>query len=91
MHDQPKAASNAAEDQRDERAVLVHVIEVHPATLKLSDLIRELSDPEDASERDQIERAVRELVKSGLLFRAECGVLPTRAALRAYELLVEAA
>ena len=50
-------------------------------------LIPELSDPEDFSERDRIERAVRELVKAGLLFRSECGVLPTRAALRAYELL----
>lgn len=88
MHDQRKTYD---EDLRDERAVLVHVIEVHPATLKLSDLTRELSDPEDASGRDRIERAVRELRKGGLLFRAECGVLPTRAALRAYELLVEAA
>jgi hypothetical protein len=91
MHDQSKAADNAAEDQRDERAVLVHVVETHPTTLKLSDLIRELSDPEDFQERDRIERAVRELVKGGLLFRDECGVLPTRAALRAYELLDEAA
>jgi hypothetical protein len=88
MHDQ---SSPAGEDLRDERAVLVHVIEVHPATLKLSDLTRELGDPEDFSERDRIERAVRELAKGGLLFRAECGVLPTRAALRAYELLIEAA
>jgi hypothetical protein len=87
MHDQRKAASTDAEDQRDERAVYVHVVETHPATLKLSDLVRELGDPEEFSERDRIERAVRELVKSGLLFRCECGVLPTRAALRAYELL----
>ena len=83
--------SPADEDLRDERAVLVHVVEVHPATLKLSDLTRELGDPEDFTERDRIERAVRELTKGGLLFRAECGVLPTRAALRAYELLIEAA
>lgn len=88
MHHQ---SSPAGEDLRDERAVLVHVIEVHPTTLKLSDLTRELSEPEDLSERDRIERAVRELTKGGLLFRAECGVLPTRAALRAYELLIEAA
>lgn len=91
MHDQSKPATTAAEDLQDERAVLVHVVEVHPATLKLSDLTRELGDPEDFSEGDRIERAVRELAKGGLLFRAECGVLPTRAALRAYELLIEAA
>lgn len=91
MHDQPKAADNAAEDLRTERTALIHVVEVYPATLRLSDLIRELGEPDDFVKRDGVERAVRELVKSGLLFRAECGVLPTRAALRAYELLIEAA
>ena len=79
--------SPAAEDQRDERAVLMHVVECHPATLRLSDLIRDLSDPEEFSERDRIERAVGELVKGGLLFRCEGAVLPTRSALYAYELL----
>lgn len=91
MHDQRKAADNAAEDQTTERVVLTHVAEAYPATLRLSDVIRELGDPDDFSTRDGIERAVRELVKAGLLFRAECGVLPTRAALRAYELFIEAA
>lgn len=87
MHDQPKAAGPAAEDLRDERAILVHVLETHPATLRLSDLIRELGDPEDFSERDRVERAVRDLIKAGLLFRCEGVVLPTRAALHAYEVL----
>jgi hypothetical protein len=85
MHDQ---RTTNDEDLRDEKAIFVHVVETHPTTLKLSDLIRELGDPEEFSERDRIERAVRELVKGGLVFRCECGVLPTRAALRAYELLV---
>jgi hypothetical protein len=76
-----------AEDRRDERAVLIHVVEIHPTTLRLSDLIRDLSDPEEFSERDRIERAVRELVKGGLLFRCEGAVLPTRSALYAYDLL----
>jgi len=74
-------ADNAAEDRRDEGAVLRHVIAVHPATLRLSDLIRELSDSADFATRDRIERAVRELVKGGLLFRCEGAVLPTRQAL----------
>ena len=91
MHDQPKAASNAAEDRKDERAALSHVVESYPDTLRLSDLLRELGDPDDPTERDRIERAVRELVKAGLLFRCEGAVLPTRTALRAYELLIEAA
>jgi len=47
MHDQRKAASPDAEDQRDERAVYVHLVETHPANLTLSDLLRELSGPED--------------------------------------------
>jgi len=76
----------AREDQRDEAAVLMHVIDSHPVTLRLSDLIRDLSDPEDFGDRDRIERAVRELVKGGLLFRCEAAVLPTRQALYAHEL-----
>jgi hypothetical protein len=79
--------SPADEDRRDERAVLNHVVESHPTTLRLSDLIRDLSDAEDFAERDRIERAVRELVKGGLLFRCGGAVLPTRSALYAYQLL----
>ncbi|MDQ2631501.1 MAG: hypothetical protein M3Y75_11120 [Actinomycetota bacterium] len=86
MQDKAKSAGNAGEDQQVERAVLSHVIETHPATLRLSDLIRELGDPEDFSQRDGIERAVRELVQGGLLFRCEGAVLPTRAALYLNEL-----
>lgn len=62
MHDQPTAGSNPAEDLGTERTVLIHVVEVYPATLRLSDVIRELGDPDDFSTRDGIERAVRELV-----------------------------
>jgi hypothetical protein len=80
------AASNAAADRREEGAVLRHVIEVHPATLLISDLIRELGEPDDYAERDGIERAVRELVKGGLLFRCEGAVLPTRQTLYLCEL-----
>jgi len=91
MHDQPKAATTAAEDLRDERAILAHVIETFPETLRLSDLIREMGGSDDFRKRDGVERAVRELVMGGLLFRCESAVLPTRTALRAYELLADAA
>jgi hypothetical protein len=91
MHDQRKAVSNAAEDQQDERAILAHLVETFPQTLRLSDLIREMGGSEDFAKRDSIERAVRELVQGGLLFRCSGAVLPTRTALRAYELLVEVA
>ena len=85
------AASPAAEDLNTERAILVHVIETFPETLRLSDLIRELGGSEDFAKRDGVERAVRELVMGGLLFRCESVVLPTRTALRAYELIAGAA
>ncbi|HKF83218.1 MAG TPA: hypothetical protein VKB23_09700 [Solirubrobacterales bacterium] len=75
------AADNAAEDRREEGAVLRHVIEAHPSTLRISDVVRELGDTELYSQRDGIERAVRQLVKGGLLFRCEGAVLPTRQAL----------
>jgi DNA-binding HxlR family transcriptional regulator len=86
MQDKAKSAGTAGEDQKYEGAVLAHIIATHPTTLRLSDLLRELGDPEDFSERDAIERAVRELVKAGLLFRCEGAVLPTRAALYLSEL-----
>lgn len=80
-------AGNAAGDRRDEGAVLRHVIAVHPATLRLSDLIRELGEPDDFAKRDAVERAVRELVKGGLLFKCEGAVLPTRQTLYLWQTL----
>lgn len=81
MQDKAKSASPADEDRKYQQAVLMHVIAAHPATLRLSDLIREFGATEDFSERDAVERAVRDLVKGGLLFKCEGAVLPTRAAL----------
>jgi hypothetical protein len=89
MHDQPKAGSNPAEDLGTERVVLIHVVETFPTTLRLSDLIRELGNPDDFAKRDAIERAVRSLVNVGLLFRCEGAVLPTRQTAHAYELFNE--
>lgn len=86
MHDQRKAATTNDEDRRDERAVLTHVIEVFPTTLRLSDLVRELAPSDEFAERDRIERAVRNLVSVGLLFRSDGAILPTRQTAHAYEL-----
>ncbi|MDQ2631482.1 MAG: hypothetical protein M3Y75_11025 [Actinomycetota bacterium] len=85
----PEAESNAAEDRRDERRVLVHVVEMYPGHLRLADLIRELADQgkDEFAERDRIERAVRELIAGGLLFRCEAMILPTRAALKFAEVV----
>ena len=98
MHDQPIDAgdpdvqSNAAQDRHDQGIVLVHVVDAYPTQLRLSDLVRELTDDsEDFAERDRIERAVRDLVAVGLLFRCDGLVLPTRAALRFNEVLQDEA
>ena len=92
MHDKPKSGedqswSAAEKDRHDQRAVFIHVIAIYPTHLRLSDLIREVGGSEDFAERDGIERAVRDLIAVGLLFRCEGLVLPTRAALRSYEVL----
>lgn len=92
MQEQPKgaghaSATTAAEDDRDQRAVLIHVLEADPPLLTLADLIRELAaGDEEFTEQDRIERAVRELIALGLLHQSGDLVLSTRAAARFYEL-----
>jgi hypothetical protein len=86
MHDHRQPGSPDAEDWQVQIAVLHHVVACYPETLRLSDLIGDLGDPEDFAHRDRTERAVATLVKVGLLFEAEGdAVLPTRAAIRAFE------
>ncbi len=70
------------DDDLYEQAVLRRILAAQPTILRLCDLIREVGC------RDAVERAVRELVKVGLLHRqGEC-VLPTPAAVyvRGWEL-----
>ncbi|MGN6258900.1 MAG: hypothetical protein ACTHN3_14320 [Solirubrobacterales bacterium] len=92
MQDKPKgagyaSATTAAEDDRDQRAVLIHVLEEDSPPLTLTDLIRELAaGDEEFTEQDRIARAIRELIAVGLLHRSGDLVLPTRAAVRFYEL-----
>jgi hypothetical protein len=71
----------AEEDDVYEQAVLRHVLIAQPTVLRLCDLIREVR-PElgDSDPVDAVERAVRELVKVGLLHRQGKCVLPTPAA-----------
>jgi hypothetical protein len=88
MQDQRKPRSIEVEDEIDVRNVFTHLVSAQPHTLRFSDLILELGDPEEFSERDRIERAVGELVRAGLVFRCAEVVLPTRTALRAFELLM---
>lgn len=87
MHDKPigagrDRATTAAEDTRDQVAVLRHVLDLHPETLTLDEVMREMVgiSPEP-SEEDGIRRAVRDLVAVGLLHHEGRRVIPTRAAL----------
>lgn len=76
------------EDRAEESAVLQHVLALHPTAVTVEELVRELDPDRDSfSQRDAVERAVRDLAGAGLLHRSESLVLPTRAALRFDELL----
>lgn len=80
--DDERAATTAELDDRDQTAVLRHVLSLYPETLTLDELIREMvgfSSP-PSSERDAVERAVRDLAAVGLLHEEGSRVFPTRAA-----------
>jgi hypothetical protein len=86
----PKFLTTYDEDERDQRAVLRQVLFLHPASLTRSELARELTRAGqwEVLSEDAVKRAVRDLAGTGLL-HPPCEadrVLPTRAALRYYEL-----
>ncbi len=96
MHDKPSgdscesASTNADQDIQDQGVVLAQVLAIYPAQLRLLELVREITaGSSDFAERDQVERAVGDLVGVGLLFSCDGAVLPTRAALRFNEILGE--
>jgi hypothetical protein len=92
MQDKPKGASDerattAAEDDRDQLAVLHEVLVIYPEQMTLDELVRAMTlNASGFSERDRIERAVRELIAGGLLHRVDSLVLPMRAAVNFYAL-----
>jgi hypothetical protein len=79
--------TTAEEDAATESALLAQVLALHPATITVEELARELGGLGDPSHRDAIERSVRDLAAAGLLHYSEPFVLPTRAALRFEQLL----
>lgn len=93
MQDKAKGSETTAEIQlRQQGSVLGYIVTTYPHQIRMSELIRELTgDSGKTEDRLWIEDAVLELRSAGLLFRCEAMVLPTRAAIRAYEVLVEAA
>lgn len=82
-----RAQSNAVQDLRDQGVVLIHVLALHPAHLRASELVREVTaGSADFKDLDRFGRAVADLVAVGLLFESAELVLPTNAALRFNEI-----
>lgn len=91
MHDHPKGAGDGPaittydEDDREQAAILRQVL-VHPATLTMDELVREMTGggTRDFSDFDAVQRGVRELAGTGSLHRPgeDEMVHPTRAAVR---------
>ena len=82
MDDREDIRSTAEEDAAMESALLQYVLALHPAAVTLEELARELGET-----RDDVARAVRDLVGTGLLNNSDALVLPSRAALRFDELM----
>ncbi|HWM54839.1 MAG TPA: hypothetical protein VNO20_05580 [Solirubrobacterales bacterium] len=88
MDDRSQIRSTAEEETRTESAVLQYILAFHPVQTSREELLREFDQGSgDATQRDAVERAVRDLIASGLLQRNGEMVLPTRAALRFDQLL----
>jgi predicted transcriptional regulator len=82
VDDREDIHSTAERDAAMESALLQQVLALHPAAVTVEELTRELGeDPDD------VDRAVRDLVATGLLHRSGFLVLPSRAALRFDELM----
>jgi hypothetical protein len=79
--------TTAEQDDRDQAAVLREILFIYPEAFTLEELIRERTIASaEFSDRDRIERAVRDLIATGLLHRVGDLVLPTRAAVNAHVL-----
>jgi hypothetical protein len=88
MEEPSHTASNRSDDAEVEAAVLQILLDLHPARLTMSELVREIAGERPSfADRDALERAVRDLVAAGLLHRGEALVEPSRAALRFSQLL----
>lgn len=88
VEDRDDMRRTADEDRAQEAAVLQHVLALHPTAITVVELVRELDPDRDSfSQRDAVERAVRDLAGAGLLHHSDSLVLPTRAALRFDQLL----
>ena len=88
VEDRDQIRSTAEADAATESAVLQQLLDLHPTVVTVEELVREFdAGAKPSTERDAVERAVRDLVGAGLLHHSESFVLPTRAALRFEQLL----
>jgi hypothetical protein len=77
----------AEEEEREQEAILDHLLCEHPDQLTVAELIREFArDEVDAQYVMRIEHNVVELIGAGLLRRDGETIRPTRAALRFHRL-----
>jgi hypothetical protein len=75
------------DDRRLASALLLHLVMLHPMELTHAALVDELNvQPGDAGARAAVEAVLDQLATDGLVERRDGKVLPTRAALRSYEL-----
>lgn len=81
MGDGEEFQSAAAREDRNQAEALRQVLFIYPQTMTLDELVCELTVASaEFSERDRVERAVRDLIAGGLLRRVGELVLPTRPA-----------
>jgi hypothetical protein len=70
-------------------AVLGVLVLAHPGQFSVEELVRELTDrPDEFSQRDAIDNAIRDLAGAGLIHRHGPFVFATRAAVRFDELRI---
>jgi hypothetical protein len=74
------------EDRAMQEALIRHLLDLHPATLTTDDLHREFTAV-NWSSRDELNRAIRELKRAGLVSEEDKRLFPTRPAIRFIELL----
>jgi hypothetical protein len=87
MDDGKEIRMTGEDDATIEEAVLRQLLALHPIQLTLAELIREIAgESTDFAQVDAVRRAVRQLTAAGLVNRSGDVVLPSRAALRFYEL-----
>jgi hypothetical protein len=84
MQKQRTRTSIISPDEADrgfQASLLAHLLYLHPAQLTVEEIVREFAnDPEDFEQRDQVERAVDDLVRAGLLHRNGQFAVPALAA-----------